>query len=104
MEFDALWGELVDGLYIYVENYFLARHPAPGSSVQPSYPVDYEIEDIDKIFADRSIENYWIHRIARCRNINDLPEHLQKLVIQFLPRFFAEHPEYASAQSLKLDK
>ncbi len=66
--------------------------------------VDYTIPDIEKLFEDTSIENYWVFKIAACKNINDLPEQLKELVIQYLPRFFAQYPKYKDAECLKVSQ
>ncbi len=94
--FDRLAGKLVE----YVENYHLANKSSDCDfSLQPSYPVDYTINNFDM---GSTIDDWWVHKIAGCLNINDLPDDLKELTVQFLPRFYNEFPQYKNEKCLKL--
>lgn len=100
---DVLWDRLAGGLQIYVENYYLKITGGGKLKLQPSYNVDYVIEDIDLLKKHNEINDYWVFKIGGCRNINELPVFLRKLVVQFLPRFFQEYPQYRDVECLKIN-
>lgn len=102
MNNSALWDRLAGEVSVYIDNYIVAKNGGGKFHLKPSYPVDYKIEDIDKIISARSIDEYYVHVISGCKNINELPEPIKKLVIQYLPRFFAKWPEYASEKCLRI--
>lgn len=93
-----LWDRLAGGLQEYVENYCLYKSQ---SKVEPSYDVDYEIDCLDELQKHTTVNDYWVHQISGCKHINDLPTYLQKLVIQYLPRFFEKYPMYKGAECLQ---
>lgn len=100
-DYDSVMWDRLGGLLVeYVENYLLEKQNNTIFSLEPTYTVDYEIEDIDRLFSQASTSDYWALKITACENINQLPSHLKKLVIQFLPRFFETYPEYATHKSL----
>ena len=104
-ELDVLWDFLSAGVNEYVYNYFLARIRDGRNSVfrlEPSYEVDYELNNTDELFREVSLEESWMWKVAECRNINDLPPYLQELIVQYLPRFFERFPEFKDDESLKL--
>lgn len=100
MDIGALWDRLAGGLQEYVENYCLYKNQ---SKIKPSYDVDYEIECLDELQKHTSVDDYWVLQIAGCEHINNLPIYLQKLVIQYLPRFFKDYPEYKYVDCLFLN-
>lgn len=100
MDNNVLWDRLAGEITIYVENYLIKQSGGGKFHLKPSYPVDYEIDDIDKILSDSSLDGYYAHKISGCKNINELPNDIKKLVIQYLPRFFARWPEYAAEKCL----
>lgn len=93
MVVSVLTDRLAAGLSIYIENYLLSQN-ASGWSLKPSYMVDYKIDDIDELDKHTGTDEYWLHIILGSERISDLPEYLQKLVRQYLPRFFADYPQY----------
>lgn len=100
-----MWDRLAGELIVYVENYLLSSKSGLGFGLDPSYKVDYEIKDtildyLEKTLNSGDINEIWQHRITTCKNVNDLPNKLQKLVNQFLPRFLSQHPEYKHEKSL----
>lgn len=100
-----MWDRLAGELIVYVENYLLSSKSGLGFGLDPSYKVDYEIKDtildyLEKPLNSGDINEIWQHRITTCKNVNDLPNKLQKLVNQFLPRFLSQHPEYKHEKSL----
>ena len=100
MNIDVLWDRLAGCFKLYVENYELKKYGST-FNLKPSYEVDYEIDlDVLKKYTD-DIDNYWAHLIGGCRNINNLPNDLKELVLQFLPRFFEQFPQYKEAECLK---
>lgn len=100
-DYDSVMWDRLGGLLVeYVENFLLKKYNNTKFSLEPTYTVDYEIKDIDRLFSQTSSSDYWVLKIMACENINQLPLHLKKLVIQFLPRFFEEYPEYAAHKSL----
>ena len=101
MENEALWDRLAGMLVEYVENYLLDKNKNP-LGIGPSYTVDYEIKDVERLFDFEVIDDYWVVQIAGCRNINKLPPNLKELVIPFLPRFFEQYPEYKAAECLRI--
>ena len=101
MDNETLWDRLAGMLGIYAENYVLAKNENP-LGIEPSYAVDYEIKDVERLFDSKSIYDQWIFQIADCRDINELPPDLKELVVQFLPRFFAQYPEYETAECLAI--
>ena len=105
MDYGVLWDRLAGGIKIYVDNYILSKREKSGNRIliEPSYPVDYEIQNLEQIVSCDSAENYFLHRICECRNINDLPVELKELVSQYLPRFFAEYPKYKDEKCLKIN-
>lgn len=100
MDIGVLWDRLAGGLQEYVENYCLYKNQ---SKIKPSYDVDYEIECLDELQKHTSVDDYWVLQIAGCEHINNLPIYLQKLVIQYLPRFFKDYPEYKYVDCLFLN-
>ena len=102
MENNVIFDRLASGLALYVENYSIVNSTSK-FKLEPSYPVDYEIESIEELQKYTDVDNYWLHLIANCNSINELPEYLKKLVIQYLPRFFKEYPQYEDAECLKVD-
>lgn len=100
-DYDSVMWDRLGGLLVeFVENYLLKKYNNTKFSLEPTYTVDYEIEDIDSFFLQASASDNWVLKITACENINQLPPHLKKLVIQFLPRFFEKYPEYATHKSL----
>ncbi len=102
---EILWDRLAGMLMIYVDNYFIKKSGGR-LKIQPSYEVDYEIsesilKEISKTPSEEDRGKIWYHGIAACRDINDLPETLQELVVQFLPKFFQEYPMYCGEDCLK---
>lgn len=107
---DILWDRLAGTILIYVENYAMQKKiderektGKKGYSdelpfLKPSYPVDYEIENVEQFRDDEP----WALEISKYQNINDLPGSLKKLVIGYLPRFFKDFPEYRDAECLKV--
>ncbi len=110
-ETNVLFDRLAGTLMLYVENFFLNQATYNDDmkiKVQPSYKVDYEIsEDIilglKESALSNNIDNIWYHKISGCKNINDLPEYLIKLIVQFLPRFFEQYPQYTNEECLKVN-
>ena len=106
-EIDILWDSLAGMLKIYVDNYFIHKNGGGRLKLSPSYIVDYDIEEGIILEMQRScekgeIQNIWYHSILACRNINELPPYLKKLVEQFLPRFLSEYPQYQDMECLKI--
>ena len=99
---DALWDRLAGGLAEYVNNYLLKNRGGGPFHIQPSYEVDYEIADAESIYEDMTFEGFWVHKVAACRNINELDPCLKHLVLQFLPKFFEQFPEYRGEECLKV--
>lgn len=108
-EIDVMWDRLTGGLMLYIENFELKKCSGVGRfNLNPSYKVDYEIADeileyLEKTTEEENIDSYWHMQIGSCRNINNLPPYLQQLVIQFLPRFLAQYPQYKDAKCLKIE-
>lgn len=100
MEIGVLWDRLAGELREYVENWCLSRSQ---SRIKPSYEIDYEINCLEELKKHTTLDDYWVHRISACENINDLPIYLQELVLQYLPRFFKNHPEYKNLDCLKIN-
>lgn len=98
MDIDVLWDRLAGGLQEYVENYCLYKSQ---SKIMPSYDVDYKIDCLDVLQKHTTVDDYWVHQISGCDNINDLPVYLQELVLQYLPRFFEKYPIYRDAECLQ---
>ena len=98
---DVLWDRLSGHLAEYVENYLLKKCGGGKFHIQPSYEVDYEILDVESLYADTTFEEFWVHRVGNCRTINHLDPCLKKLVLQFLPRFFEQFPEYRFEECLR---
>lgn len=103
MRSDVLWDRLAGGLAEYVDNYLLKTSGGGKLRIQPSYEVDYEIANAESLFDDASFDGYWVHKVASCRNVNDLDSNLKELVLQFLPKFFTQFPEYRSEGCLKVN-
>lgn len=105
MYYSILWERLAGGIKLYVENYILSKEQSQqgGFNLKPSYVVDYEIQNLDNILFMQSLEDYYVHIIIGCRNINDLPLDLRNLAEQYLPRFFADYPEYKDEKCLQID-
>lgn len=104
-DYDSVMWDRLSGLLVeYVENYILEKRADKNTkfNLKPTYTVDYVIDDIDGLFSQTNTDDYWALKIAACKNINWLPPHLKKLVVQFLPRFFEKYPEYKSNESLIL--
>lgn len=106
-EISHMWDRLAGALIIYVENYLLSKQSYSELTIKPSYDVDYEIEDsileyLEKSYSSENINDIWQHKIAGCKNINELPFELKQLVNQFLPRFFLQYPQYRCEESLKI--
>lgn len=97
MYYEVLWDRLAGGLLIYVQNYLLAKS---GGKIKPSYAVDYEVANADKLFLDQTVDSFFAHKIAECRDVNSLPEDLKTLVFQYLPRFYEMYPEYKGEKCL----
>lgn len=94
---------------IYVENFFISKSKHEGSIIKPlpPYKVDYEISDeiieyLKKNTQEGGIENLWYHKISTYGNVNDIPSPLRELVIQFLPRFIAQYPQYKDEPSIQV--
>lgn len=102
MNSDVLWDRLAGGLAEYVDNYLLKNSGGGKLRIQPSYEVDYEIANAESLFDDASFDGYWVHKVAGCRNINNLDPRLRGLAVQFLPKFFEMFPEYKNEESLKV--
>ena len=100
MDIGVLWDRLAGELREYVENWCLSRSQ---SRIKPSYEIDYEINCLEELKKHTTLDDYWVHRISACENINDLPIYLQELVLQYLPRFFKNHPEYKNLDCLKIN-
>ena len=106
---DVLFDRLAGGLMLFVDNYFLSKASYDENTrfkIQPSYNVDYEIsEEIIKELeksCEGGIDEIWYHYISSCRNINDLPDYLQKLTILYLPKFFKQYPQYENHFCLQI--
>ncbi len=102
---DILFDRLAGCMKIYVDNYALAHNDAEGFDLQPSYPVDYDIQEWIMQEISESYKNtndVWYLQISRCRDINDLPVYIKELVLQFLPRFFEEFPYHKEMDCLKI--
>ncbi|WP_143072711.1 hypothetical protein [Oscillibacter sp. PC13] len=102
MSSDVLWDRFSGCLAEYVDNYLLKTRGGGKFGIKPSYEVDYEISNPDSLFDDTSFDGYWVHKVARCRNINDLEPGLKELAIQFLPKFFTQFPEYRTEECLNV--
>lgn len=102
MDCAVLWDRLAGEIVVYVENYILFKTGGANFRLNPSYPVDYEIENVEEIVSDKSVDGYFAHKISGCRDVNELPTHLKKLVMQYLPRFLANHPEYSNEECLTI--
>ncbi len=103
---DVLWDRLAGTLKTYVEDYLLKME---GGKLQPSCQVDYELDAETVLFLQNTlnsgdIENVWYLRISGCKDINELPDELKRVVRQFLPRFFEKFPEYEDANCLKISE
>lgn len=105
MYYSVLWERLAGGTQEFVENYFLSQSENNSGfiKIEPTYPVDYKIKNLDKIVNFNSADNYFVHKIAECRNINDLSTELKELVSQYLPKFFSKYPEYKDEKCLKIE-
>ena len=108
---DLLWDRLAGALMIYVENYMFCKSACGkgGLKLSPTYNVDYEIEEeiiseLSRSHENGDLRNIWYNKIDACRNINDLPLYLKKLVEQFLPRFLSEYPQYKEEECLKIEE
>lgn len=99
MDLQLLWSRLAGGVDTYVSNYVLKGNKY---GIQPTYKVDYVIEKVEELYTTNNIKEYWVIQVDICRNINDLPEHIKRVVVQYLPRFFAEFPQYRDADCLKV--
>ena len=102
-ENDVLFDRLAGGVLEYVKNYYLSKIQ---SFVTPSYDVDYEVSqeilfEIEKSIK-KNIDDIWYHQISNCKNINDLPYYLQSLIIQYLPRFLKQYPQYENHKNLQI--
>lgn len=102
MSQNALWDRLAGCLAEYVDNYLIKTKGGGKFRIEPSYDVDYEIANPEKLFEDMSLDGYWVHKVARCRDINDLEPQLKELALQYLPKFFEKFPEYISEECLKV--
>lgn len=105
---DVLWDALAGMLMIYVDNYLLKKNGGGKLKLQPSYEVNYEISEeiiaeLKKTLKGENVSDIWYMKIAGCRNINELPLQFQKLIMQFLPRFYEEYPQYADIDCLRLN-
>ena len=108
---DILFDRLAGTLMLYVDNYFLSKsiyRKDTKFKIQPSYEVDYEIpeeilEELKKSITKDDMDNIWFHLISGCRDINDLPDYIQKLIIMYLPRFIAQYPQYQDHPCLKIN-
>ena len=101
MDYAVLWDRLAGGLLVYVENYLLAK---AGGKMKPSYPVDYEVANAEKLLSDRTIDDFFAYKVVECRDVNLLPEDLKKLVLQYLPKFYDTYPEYKGEKCLVFDE
>ena len=95
-ENNVLFDRLAGGLLIYVENYLL--HNSKGK-ILPSYAVDYEIpqdiiSEIEKSTLSNNKDDIWYLKVSGCKNINELPMYLQNLIIQYMPKFLEQYPQY----------
>lgn len=105
---EVILDRLAGGLMLYVENYTLAKNKNNRNKLKlgPSYAVDYEIApEVLELLQESckgSVSEVWYHQISGCQDINELPEYLKNLVIQYLPRFFEEYPEYADDECLRI--
>lgn len=104
---EVLWDRLAGELMEYVENYELSKSDGGKWKIEPSYNVDYKIEEeiISELYRTleaKDICNIWYHQVEFCTNINELPLYLKKLLKQFLPRFLSEYPQYQNAECLKI--
>ncbi len=108
-EIDILWDRLAGTLKIYVDNYLICKSGGGKRKLSPSYNVDYKIEEeiiseLLKSHENGDIQNIWYLKIGACRDINELPLYLKKLVEQFLPRFLSDYPQYQDAECLKIEE
>lgn len=99
MDIGVLWDRLAGGLKEYVDNYCLHKSQ---SKIKPSYEVDYKIDCLDELQKHTTLDDYWLHQVSGCKNINELPRYLQELVAQYLPHFFEKYPEYKLESCLYL--
>lgn len=107
-----LWYRLYEGLNVYLKNYVLHLQ---NEKVPQALAVDYEIDSSIMSYIEESLQGdleahkndanfVWYVQIMRCEDINTLPEPLQKLVLQYLPKFFAQYPEYENEPCLQIRK
>lgn len=110
MKTEILFERLAGSLITYVENYFLSNEKNNTKfKIKPSYAVNYEIPEsiltnLKKSVESDDIDNIWYHQISGCKNINELPDYLQKLIAQYLPMFLKQYPQYNNADCLALLK
>ncbi|MDD6233089.1 MAG: hypothetical protein PUA89_10305 [Frisingicoccus sp.] len=103
----VLFDRLAGSLMTYVENYLLKQHKVKTGrlKISPSYEVDYEISDEIIRYINLTLERedcfFWYFQIAACNDLSEVDEPLKSLVIQFLPKFFEQFPEYKNAECLK---
>lgn len=105
---EVLWDRLAGNLMEYIKNYELSKSDKGEWKIEPSYNVDYEIEEeiISELYRTleaKDCRSFWYHQVEFCTNINELPLYLKKLVEQFLPRFLSEYPQYQDAECLKIE-
>ena len=102
---DVLFDRLAGIITVYIEDFLLqARLNKKNNQNEIKSVIDDDIMmEIVKSVSQDQIENIWNHQIANCKNINNLPMYLQKLVVQFLPKFFDLYPEYKKEECLKIN-
>lgn len=98
----------------YVDNYEFSKNDEEcdkendgkirSFKLEPSYDVDYEIEEeiISELYSAEDMYHWYYYQVLTCKNINELPLYLKKLLKQFLPRFLSEYPEFQDAECLKI--
>lgn len=117
---EPMWDRLAGTLMNYVDNYYLQQEinnrEQNGETglydgfplIEPSYEVDYEISEsileyLRQTLETGNIDDIWYLTIGTAyQNINDFPPELKKLTVQFLPRFFAQFPEYEAEECLRV--
>lgn len=104
----VLFDRLAGCLKIYVENYQLENNGGGVFHLQPSYPVDYEISQdilnaIEQSYGGKT-DDIWYIKISSCQSVRELPNYLQELISQFLPKFFEQFPQYKNAPALEIQK
>lgn len=97
-----LWDNFLGNFLIYIENYELKLNNGGGLGIEPSYTVDYVIEDFETI-QELMSDGAWYTEVIPSQNINFLPVAFKKAAIKFLPRYFKRYPQHQGAECLKVN-